>query len=144
MQELHNATKNQNIFRITKLVFDKDNKEFIVIAKSIGKNIKFEENARTLYEDNATLQGFSQLDVKVITYLACETNNLPQYSIQNLQYDSSSGTTIIFIKKVGEEGLMRMTAKELLNSDIFPAKFSKADILKVGYELGEENNRSED
>lgn len=75
MQELHNATKNQHVFKITKLVFDKDNNEFIVIAKSIGKNIKFEENARVLYEDNATLQGFSQLDVKIITCLACEANH---------------------------------------------------------------------
>ena len=93
--------------------------------------------------DDVVLKGFSALDVRNITYLACKAENLVQesksfYSIISQFFSRNRREEMFIIQEANSAHCMTKSAQEISNDPKAIEKFTSQDAHKIGYIAGSE------
>jgi len=118
-----------------------DNKEELVIQIA-GKNAFIKIDPKELIKDESMLRGFSPLDVRTITYLACQNKNPVKktkllYSIVE-QFFSLKGKKEMFNLKTDDGLQIIKSAQDISSNAELINQLSSEDAHRIGFVSGTE------
>lgn len=108
----------------------------VFLIKVAGKNLVVKKTAQELVSDDAMLSGFSPLDTRTITYIACQENLPALTSIIKQEYSTTASDLVLHIKHLEKNTTETKTAKEISQDQQLLKQFNQKDAHRIGYLFG--------
>lgn len=86
-----------------------------------------------IVKNDQLLQGFSKLDIRTITYYACEEINKPKLTILSHSFSDKLKKIIFRVKDRKANQIIEKSASHFLQNNDFVNQLSQQDALRVGY-----------
>ncbi len=145
MYEVQKNISPNYIYKISGQERSKKNGEELLIVQIVGKDVFTRISPRELVADTAILSGFSQLDVRTITYLAYQhqkrkTEKQPESKFKILAqfFSRDKQKEMLLIKEKYKETQIVKSVQEISNNPEFIKKFSPLDAHTIGFVAGME------
>lgn len=127
-----NLSHSNNLFQIVEIKNPtKDN--YWVVIKVAGLDELVEEKPVNLIEDDIIIQGFSPLDVRTLTLLACAELNFPKQTIVAFDFVEDENETVLHIKERHKSYVVKKKLSELHANRQTLAEFDPTDAYRIGY-----------
>ena len=113
---------------------DKDEySNYIAEIQVISKNYFFKMRPEEILSDDQMTDGFSQRDVRTLSYLGYLDINAPKYSILAQRLSSEDNKLIFAIKQRGQKTPLIRTAEQIAQDETLIAGLTQKDAHLVGF-----------
>ena len=133
--------QEKNIYRIIEIK-QSAKEQYKLIVQVIGKSSIIECLPNEIVADDRLLEGFSQKDVRTITYLACEKIKKPKYKIVSQDFCEKFNGMVFKLKEPENEVLLTKTANQIVIDKYLINNLSKEDINSISYIAGYEYSQN--
>lgn len=103
------------------------------VIKISGSDELVEEKPINLIEDDCLIQGFSPLDVRTLTLLACIELHFPSQSIVAYDFSQPEDETVFHIKERHKKYVVKKKLSELYADRQTLSEFDPIDAYRIGY-----------
>ncbi len=140
MYELQKVSPQNFIYKIAGKEKCKKSSEEKLVVQVVGKNVFIKLTPIELMNDEAMLKGFSPLDVRTITYLACHTGKEKKslYRIVAQFFSKTRNEEMFTIQAESDAMQIVKSAQELSSDPELINKFASQDAHRIGYVSGVE------
>ncbi len=125
-------TSDLHIFKIVEIKNPTKDKYWVVI-KILGLDELIEEKPINLIEDDVVIQGFSPLDVRTLTLLACAEWHFPNQTIVAYDFSEPDNETVFHIKERHKSYVVKKKLSELHADRQTLSEFDPIDAYRIGY-----------
>ena len=149
IQELHQVTPHNFAYKIVDKVKCTKTGEEIFVIQIAGKNAFLHLSPHDLVRDDAMLRGFSPLDIRTITYIACHIEKPAREESKSLyrivaQFFSRTKKSEMFtIQPINETVQITKSAQDISSDPILIRKLGPEDAHRIGYVTGAEQTAAE-
>lgn len=127
----HEQKNSQEVYRIVNKEITDDG-ECQLTVQVIGKSITFKCSPEEIAGDDKMLRRFSHLDVRTITFYACQEIKKPKVKIIAQEFCDKFNKMIFKLKKRGQNHLIHKTAAEITLEKSFN-EMSQEEAHLIGY-----------
>lgn len=143
LQEFQKITQQHYIYKIISKEQCKKTGEEKFIIQVAGKNVFLQLSPKELVRDEAMLRGFSPLDVRTITFLACQAEKSSKekkslYRIIAQFFSRTKNEEMFTIQAEGNTAQITQSAQEISSNAELVSNFSSQDAHRIGYITGAE------
>jgi hypothetical protein len=140
--------QNNHIYKIVGKEFCKKTNEEKLAIQVAGKSVFVHFTPHELVKDEVTLKGFSPLDVRTITYLACNAeqrlkSKKPLYQIVAQFFSRNKGEETFIIQSEKENKRIIKSAQEISSNPHLIDGLNSQDAHRIGYVSGSEQVATE-
>jgi hypothetical protein len=144
--QIHDVQKYQSVnypYKIVSKELCKKTGEEKLIIQVAGKNVFLRLSPQELVRDEAALRSFSPLDVRNITYLACNLENLskkgrPFYKIVSQFFSHTRQEEMFVIQAENSTAQITKSAQDISSDPELINNFNTQDAHKIGHIAGSE------
>ncbi len=131
------SLQSTTLYKIVDIKTDKDNNTILIVQLS-KRNIVYKFTPKDILADNTLLEGFSKLDIRTITYLACNPNK-PKTKILTQEFNEKLNSMVFGIQRSGNKKILKKTANEISIDKPLISELTPEEALMVGYMLADES-----
>ena len=142
ISDLHKIDSSHNsIYKIVGKEKNENTNEDQFIIQVNGKNVFLKLSPSSLMNDEAMLRGFSSLDVRTITYMACQTEKATNkkkslYRIIAQFFSKNRKEEMFSIQEENNIVQIIKSAQEISSNPELIKKFNAEDAHRIGYITG--------
>jgi hypothetical protein len=129
-------------YRVLSIDRDEDD-SYTVEIQLINKNHTFRMRPEEILADDRMTDGFSQRDIRTLTYLGYLGINSPKYKILAQRLSGVDNKVVFAVKRRGSNKTMIKTANEIAMDEDFITGLPQKDAHLVGYTVATEQLLSE-
>lgn len=148
IQQITKSAPHNYMYKIVGKDLCEQTKEEKLIIQIAGKNAFMHVTPKQLMLDEGTLRGFSPLDIRTITYLACQIENAPKekkwlYRVIAQFFSKNRKEEMFIIQTSSNTSQITKSAQEISSDPELINKFHPEDAHKIGYISGTEQMTAE-
>ena len=131
-QTIQQSSLNQAPYRLIDIKENKQGK-CILTVQVIGKSSTFKTTPEKILADDNLVKLFSSIDIRTITYYACQTINRPKNQILCKRFCDKVNSIVFGLKNIEKNTTTEITAAEISLNKKMIAQLSPEDAHMVGY-----------
>jgi hypothetical protein len=136
-QKLKQETQCTETYRIIKIINPTVGTCKLKI-QIIGTDKTLEWEPEYIAKNNQLLEGFSKIDIRTITYYACEERSKPKLTILSHSFSDKLKRILFKVKNRKSNNILEKTASDFLLNNEIVNQLAPQDALRVGYLCGSE------